>query len=378
MGRSQKVEAMWRSTLLLKWLGVVTILAGSMWLGLRWQEMRVDSAEIAPDAAPISNAAYLPSVRRARSQGSWSPVIAVEGAPTARHESAFVQVGNRFYLLGGRGSRPVDVYDPVANTWQPASYPPIEIHHFQAVVYNNLIYILGAYTGPFPYEDDISAVIIYDPAHDTWQIGPAGIDRPRGSAGAVLYNGQIYLVGGVIGGHGPQATTVGWFDAFNPCTHTWTSLPDMPHPRDHFQVVVVEDKLYAAGGRITGSDNFADNTIGPVDIFDFASGSWSSLPSPAGDIPTMRAGSMTTVIDDEVIVIGGEGFGLAWPATEALNIHSLTWRPLAPLLQARHASQVINCHGGLYVAAGSGAQGGAPELNSMEVFFMGVPAPCIP
>src|SRR3712207_3186322 len=62
--------------------------------------------------------------------GSWVSVTPSSGSPTARHEASFVQAGNKFYLLGGRGIKPVQVFDPVNKTWTNKANTPIELHHF--------------------------------------------------------------------------------------------------------------------------------------------------------------------------------------------------------------------------------------------------------
>ena len=57
---------------------------------------------------------------------------------TPRHEHGYVQVGSRFYLLGGRRIQPVDIFDPATGLWTKGAPPPIEIHHFQAVPFDNM------------------------------------------------------------------------------------------------------------------------------------------------------------------------------------------------------------------------------------------------
>ena len=96
----------------------------------------------------------------------------------------------------------------------------------------------------------------------------------------------------------PHATTVNWFDVFDPATGSWQVLPPAPHARDHFHAVVADDKLYALGGRITGSDDFANNTVAEVDVYDFVTGLWKTLPSPQGDVPTERAGTAAALLGD--------------------------------------------------------------------------------
>ena len=135
------------------------------------------------------------------SLSSWETVDA-EGAPTARHEAALVAFDEKLYLIGGRRINPVDVFDPATRTWQARSDSPIELHHFQPVVIDDAIYLMGAMTGSWPHETPLDRVVIYYPATDTFEFGdPIPEERRRGGAGAVLYNSKIYLVGGIDNGH---------------------------------------------------------------------------------------------------------------------------------------------------------------------------------
>lgn len=299
---------------------------------------------------------------------AWETVD-TENTPTARHENAFVEAGGRFYLLGGRGDRPVNVYDPATQRWSEGPAPPFQMHHFQAVVYDGDIYVVGAWTDDFPRENGLSHVYRYDTDRDEWRQGasiPAA--RRRGAAGAVVHDGKIYVVGGNVGGHGPHATAVAWFDVFDPETGTWRALPDrpVPHARDHFQAAVANDKLVVVGGRDSGVEGFSDSTLAAVDVYDFHTGRWSTWDD--APLPTERAGCTVTARGDEVIITGGEGFGQTWEQTEALNVNTRTWRSLGALEQPRHGTQMFLYQDRLYIAAGAGDQGGGPELTSMETY----------
>ena len=47
---------------------------------------------------------------------NWTTVTTTDNsAPDARHESAATVVDGKIYLIGGRGKRDVNVYDPDAN-----------------------------------------------------------------------------------------------------------------------------------------------------------------------------------------------------------------------------------------------------------------------
>ena len=129
---------------------------------------------------------------------------------------------------------------------------------------------------------------------------------------------------------------------------------------------------------LPSSTNVFNVTVPMVDLYDFGSRTWSNQNLPP--LPTPRGGTASAVLGSEVLVIGGES-GTSTDAhneTEAFDVNSQTWRSLAPLLpegsfKGRHATQAIVNNGSVYIAAGSGKQGGSPstELNTQQVFSLG-------
>ena len=302
--------------------------------------------------------------------GDWSDLAPAQPAPQSCscHENGYVKAGNKYYLIGGRGtSRSVEIYDPTTKIWTRGAELPEEMHHFQAVELDGLIYVVGAWTGSYPYETNLNSIYIYNPVSNTWSTSPTmPNNRKRGSCGAVAYQGKIYVVAGNDGGHNTDATVVTWFDEFDPATGTWTQLPDAPRGRDHFQVAIVNDKMYVAGGRDSSSPDFFGASIGEVDVYDFSSNTWSTL---INNIPTKRSGTMAAAYNGEILIIGGETKQTAaHNEVEALNPQNNTWRSLAPLNQGRHATQAIVDNGAIYIAAGAKTLG-ATEINANETFF---------
>ncbi|RYZ60965.1 MAG: choice-of-anchor D domain-containing protein, partial [Chitinophagaceae bacterium] len=307
--------------------------------------------------------------------GAWQTLAATGGTITPRHEDAYVQAGNNFYLIGGRGIKPVQEYNPITKTWSAKALTPVELNHFQAVSLEGLIYVAGAFGGAYPHEIPVPNIYLYNPTTNQWITGPSIPQaRRRGAAGAVVHNKKIYLVGGIIDGH--WTGTVKWFDEFDPATNTWKALPDAPHERDHFQAAILDNKLYLTGGRrSSGSTNQVFNlTVPEVDIFDFTTGTWSTLPS-SSNLPTLRAGTTTVGLGNEIVVIGGESGtqAEAHREAEALHITTNTWRRLADLQQGRHGTQAIVNNNCIYIAAGSGGRGSSPELNTQEAFYLFTP-----
>lgn len=298
---------------------------------------------------------------------AWSSMEGT-GEAQPRHENAFVKVGGKYVLLGGRGLKPVDIFDPATREWTQGKQPPIEIHHFQAVSHEGLIYVMGALTGPYPFEIPISQIYIYDLLADSWIVGPEiPRHRRRGAAGCVVRNGKFYLVGGIINGH--TSHWVPWLDEYDPQTQSWRELPDAPRSRDHFQAAIYEGKLYAAGGRNSGfGETPFQATIPEVDVFDFSSQEWTTLDA-SGHIPTLRAGCTSTIWDGKLLVIGGESPSqqTAHNEVEALNLSTLTWETLPTLERGRHGTQVVADGESLIIVGGCGNRGGNPELTHMEV-----------
>jgi hypothetical protein len=312
--------------------------------------------------------------------GVWQTIPPTTGQDTAREENAYVHAGNRFYLLGGRGIKPVQSYDPVNKVWINRTAPPLELNHFQAVTLNGLVYAAGAFTGPYPHETPVPTIRIFNSTTNKWFTGSTiPTARRRGSAGAVAYKNKLYLVGGIIDGHWSGWVT--WFDEYDPATNKWKVLPDAPRARDHFHAVISNDKLYVIGGRrssgITGQ--VFDLTVPEVDVYDFNAGTWSTLPS-GSNLPTPRAGAGTVLLGNEIIVMGGESpQPAAFKTTEALDLSSFTWRSLADMQQGRHGTQAVVNNGNIYIVAGAGTRGGSMTLNSQERFSLfGPTTPVVP
>lgn len=286
----------------------------------------------------------------------------------ARHENSFVQAGEKFYLFGGRESADkMNIYDYSTDTWSlAASTAPFEFNHFQAVEYQGLIWVIGAFkenAGPEPPADNI---FMYNPVTDTWIQGPAvPAGRKRGSAGLVMYNNKFYVVGGNTIGH--NGGYVPWFDEFDPATGAWTPLIDAPHARDHFHAALIDNKLYAVGGRLSGGPGGTFAPLVPeIDVYDFATSSWSTLPA-GSNLPNARAASGTVNFNGDLVVIGGEGDGQAYVNVDAFDVATGIWTSLDDLNNARHGTQGIVSGDGIWITSGSPNQGGGSQTN-MEVY----------
>lgn len=297
----------------------------------------------------------------------WFPVEA-KGNATGRHENSFVEYKNKFYLIGGRGVNPVNVFDPKTNTWETKNKSPMEIHHFQAVVYDDVIYLVGAMTGFYPKELPLDCIWKYYPETDKWEKGAEiPLARRRGGAGAVIYDDKIYISCGIKFGHSSGTTNM--FDSYDLKTGLWEVLTDAPHIRDHFSAIVANGKLYCVGGR-NSSVHYPDNfkaffsaTTAQIDYYDFSERKWYTLAETL-PIPTAAAGIVT--INDCLVYLGGESSQeKAHNETQCFNLSTRKWSLLAPMHTPRHGTGAILYKNEIFIAGGSPNKGGG-NLSTIE------------
>ncbi len=302
---------------------------------------------------------------------------------TARHECSFVQAGDKFYLLGGReNAKTIDKYDYNSNSWiSLTNSAPFEFNHFQATEYQGLIWVIGAFgDNNYPTEKPEEFIWIFNPATENWIQGPEiPQERQRGSAGLVVYNDKFYIVGGNTDGH--NGGTVAWFDEYDPVNGTWTNLIDAPRARDHFHAAIVGNKLYVIGGRLSGgAGGVFKPLVSEVDVYNFTTNSWSTLPSQS-NIPTPRGAPSVVNYNEKLLVIGGEvenelingeNFSGALKITEELDPQTGNWKRVEDLNHQRHGTQAIVSGQGVYILAGSPQLGGGSQKN-ME--YLGIDAP---
>ncbi len=298
-----------------------------------------------------------------------------ETSLSPRHEASMVLHKNQLFLLGGRGKRPINIMNADTGNWRESDLQlDQEVHHFQAVSIGNEIIIAGAFTGAWPNEIPLAQVISINTETNTIaRKHDIPEDRQRGSAGSVVYQDKIYIIGGIRRGH--MGGAVNWFDRYDPKSGVWEVLPDAPRARDHFQAVIVEDKLYAIAGRRTSHETGESISLTEqiIDVYDFKTSTWSSLTTDL-KLPTPRAGNVAAVYGNDIFIVGGESIkqSHAHKEVEVFNTRSMTWRRLPSLYQGRHGGGLAvitspsqkNTH--LIAVSGCLMAGGSPELASVE------------
>jgi hypothetical protein len=193
----------------------------------------------------------------------------------------------------------VQVYDPEDDIWEVREDARIlePRYAFPAVAVRGLIYAIGGIT---PGNRPDPRTEVYDPDTNEWK-RLADIPTPRMAPAGAAVDGIIYVIGGETGGWWEGPLT-GVMEAYDPATDTWTAKAPMPTARFHFDVAVVDSKIYA----VAGWPNLGGGEGGPtqvVEIYDPATDTWT-----AGVELEERFGNHACAAVDGVIYTTG-GYG---------------------------------------------------------------------
>ncbi|MFI6760480.1 S8 family serine peptidase [Micromonospora sp. NPDC050417] len=110
---------------------------------------------------------------------------------------------------------------------------------------------------------------------------------------AAVIDGKVYSVGGGTSSGNERKTWV-----LDPETNAWSTLADMPTARSKASAAAVGGKLYVIGGW-----SASGAPVASVDVFDPATGAWSTVAGATNPAPRAAAG--TAIVDGKVYLVGG-------------------------------------------------------------------------
>jgi N-acetylneuraminic acid mutarotase len=196
---------------------------------------------------------------------SWTELAPM---PTSRGSAQAVAVDGKIYVIGGAHAnipqkpmtepvwagvpdivgRTVEEYDPATNTWRSRAPMQTGRNHFLAAAVDGKIYAVNGRVGaPFVTMSDVTDLVeAYDPATDSWTYKGRAPTR-RGGVVGDAYNGKIYVTGGEY--QEPAGKRTFWaFEAFDPTTNSWQTLPHMQIARHGFVANFIGNDFHVAGG----------------------------------------------------------------------------------------------------------------------------------
>jgi len=257
------------------------------------------------------------AANQAQAQNPWQSLAPF---PAPVREASLIASGGKVYMFTGQGTGYVPLglvfeYEPATNVWRGRKRMPLPSHHIATVEYNGKIYFFGGFkapeTGQYGWEP-IDNSWQYDPETDTWK-PLAPMPSKRGAGGAAVVDGKVYVVGGMAVHPGSKNTTVNigagdtprrsvaTVEEYDIGSGKWHERTPMPTPRHHLEVMAVNRKIYAIGGR----QGLAVSGVGYTDAveeYDPATDNWGVSRAR---MPVAREDMSWGVYDGRIYVIGG-------------------------------------------------------------------------
>ncbi len=150
---------------------------------------------------------------------------------------------HKLYVIGGLSagvpSAAIDRFDPATNVWVSLNDKPVAVSNVGAVTLRGNIYVPGG-------EDRAGAVRdileIYNPREQRWSQG-AALPAPRSRYALVVWEGQLYLIGGWDGSQIRSEVYL-----YDPQSDRWAAGPAIAVPRQNAGATVAAGRIYLIGG----------------------------------------------------------------------------------------------------------------------------------
>ena len=263
----------------------------------------------------------------------------------ANSELAFAEANGRIYLLGGYPAsrvtaRTVQVYDIASDSWQMGPLLPLPNNHGMAAAVNGKIYLIGGQTTDLSEGPYVDTVYELDPAKGTWT-EKARMPTARSSGVAIVLDGRIY----VAGGRPPHGSD---FAVYTPATDSWQVLPNLPSQRNHLTGTAIGGRIHVVGGRLGQGLSAQMTTV--HEIFDPQTGGWTT----AAPMLRARSGMNGAMAHGCFHVWGGEGPIGMFADHDYYNPGTNEWTRLKDMTIPVHGVYGSAFAGGVLWASGGG------------------------
>ncbi len=236
-----------------------------------------------------------------------------------------------------------------AAQWISAANMPAPRYGAASAVYNGKLYVFG---GVDRDQNVCTETFAYDTQQGRWEMNHAPLPVPRRQAAAVTFHGKIYVIGGSDG-----STTSDSVFVYKPDEETWELAGQLVRPREGCVAVVWRDNIYVlAGASVSAAQT---DYLNDVEIFDTVVGRGVPVSITLPDPP--RANLAAASFMGNLYVMGGMYFGPV-DLVDMLGEDG-QWHRLPGLRTPRAFAATITTPEGLYVLGGEGFSG---PLRSVE------------
>jgi hypothetical protein len=293
--------------------------------------------------------------------GTWSSAGTMVSAHT---EATATLLPNGKVLLAGHrapgDANKSELYDPVAGTWAALpNMPSSRSGHTATLLSSGKVLITG---GGLPF--GLAASLLFDPSTNTWSTSGSLATGRLGHTATALPNGKVLVTGGAS--QFPM-DSFGSCELYDVAAGTWSTVNAMSETRQwHSATLLPNGRVLVVGG-LYMVGGFTLTPRATAELFDPATGTWSST----GSLATARYDHRAELLPDgRVLVAGGVGTGPALSSTEIYNPATGTWSSGPALSAGRTGSHLsLLTTGKVLIAGGSN---GSVYSNAAEVFDLGL------
>jgi N-acetylneuraminic acid mutarotase len=209
--------------------------------------------------------------------------------PGGRDHLLAAVMGNEIVVAGGNNQggdvSPVFHYSVAQNTWQSVADVPGPSASGSASL-NGYLY----------FGSDSGDVFQYDPRRRVARALPTNTGVPRDHSQLVAFAGEVWL----MGGRGPGVGETSAVAIFDPASETWRVGPSMRAARGGFAAATDGTRLFVAGGEVIFSSATL-SVVNRVDAIALGQSQWSVLPN----LPVSVHGVGGAVLGNAFYLLGG-------------------------------------------------------------------------
>ncbi len=198
-----------------------------------------------------------------------------------------------------------------------------------------------------------NSVHFYDPRYHKWPSSPISLEVPKKKKYEYQLLGSMMYA---FGGH-YNATNKMWSRDLSDPSSQWTARANMKQSRKQFCSVVLNDTIYALGGR--GNNN--EYSLRSCERYCSQLNEWSTV----ADMNSYRDGASAAVINGCIYVAGGWNRGV-FKSVSKYCPETDTWREVAPMTTKRYVFSLTPFAGRLWAIGGKG--GDFQPLSSCESY----------
>jgi hypothetical protein len=213
--------------------------------------------------------------------------------PRSGHSATLLRDG-RVLIVGGwsrEGTRPLaetEIFNPATNAFEPAGTLPSGHGGHAALLADGRVLVAGG--------EDTTSVQFFDPATDTWMLGPALPEARDAAVAITLEDGRVLIAGGRdSAGQGIVSAVV-----FDPVSNSWARVGGIATPRYKHAMVNVDGRVLVLGGTTDDVSLLVE-----TEYFDPATGQFT--PGPAMSQARYKFIGSVAALPDRVVVAAGAG-----------------------------------------------------------------------